>query len=180
MTIIVAVRDHGGIMLGADNDATDGDRFMRRAVPKLWSVTPHIAVGTSGLARLTDVLRCAAWPQLTGLSTLEVANEISRHFVPMLRQEFDAQDNNRRIWALIAVESTLVQLSADLSVVALDAEYWSLGSGELVAMGALAAMKRLNPNLPTRQRADFALDACATHIAGIRPPWVFAETTVAQ
>lgn len=154
--------------------------MMPRAVPKLWNVTPHVAVGTSGRARLTDVMRCAAWPQLTGLSTVEVVNELARHFGPILRSEFELDGNSRRVWALIAVEEKIIEMSGDLSMIALDTAYWALGSGELVAMGALAAMHKLNPLMSARDRITCALETCAEHLSAIRPPWVFAETSIAK
>lgn len=110
---------------------------------------------------------------------MEIVNELSRHFFPLLRAEFDAIDGGRKIWALIAVEDKLFQLSGDLSIVSLDVEYWTLGSGELVAMGALAATRRWCAHASPREQVVASLDACAMHLCNIKPPWVFAETAVA-
>lgn len=177
MTIIAAVRTETGVIMGADNLTHHGDLLMRRAVPKLWAVTPNIAVGCAGETRLIEVLRSAVWPQVAGLSTLEANMELHRHIVPAIKAEFP--DKERDFNAIIAANGALFSLASDLSIVALEEPYWAIGHAKYAAMGALHATHRLAPTMPARERILVALAASADHVSGIRPPWVFAETTIA-
>lgn len=177
MTLIVAVRHETGVVLGADSITHEGERLLVRAVPKLWLASPHIAVGTAGACRFTDVFRLVKWPSLSGLGTEAVAASLSRDIVPQLRDpSLDVEKRNG--WAVVAVDADLFYIGCDLSVTALDEQYTALGSAEMAALGALYAMGKYAPTINARERVISALEAGRAHISGILPPWVVVDTRI--
>lgn len=180
MTCIVAIKTKTGVLMGADSSSVDGQRLIRRANPKLWNVSPRMAIGTAGNCRGGDLVRTAIWP------TLADADDAESTLPRLFRDCWKDEIGNRSTWALVAFDREIFYVGSDASVIRVDAAYSALGSGELPALGALFCFEQVDrmegrSNEPLRAedarvRAVVALIAACEHVEGLRDPYVFAET----
>jgi 20S proteasome alpha/beta subunit len=183
MTCIVAQKTTTGVLLAAETTFSDGPRLLRRATPKLWNVTPRIAIGTAGSCRCGDLLRgFDKWPE-PGVGPDEFGLALGRSLRELLKEEI----KNHNVWALVAMDREIYYVGSDGSVSRQDAAYSALGSGELVALGALFVLERVRrtehgpgalptPTHETKACLITALGAACEHVEGLRGPYTFAET----
>lgn len=181
MTIIVAQKTDSGVALAADNTMADGSRIIRKANPKIVTITSRIAVGCAGLVRLGDVVRDPdRWPLYEHSDLPLFERKLGQFFRDLLKDE----EHDTPFWAIVAVDQEIFYVGPGGSMARVDAPYCALGSAELVALGALHVLHRHagGTNPPTgedaRRRLVTALEACAEHVEAIRPPWSFTETRV--
>ena len=177
--------------MGADNRTSDGARLLMRATPKIYQITPHVVMGSSGHVRIADIVRrnSITFPTRVHGKPLEYpyANQdygqlIGEWFRDVLKDE----PKDARYWAIVAAHNEIYDIGPGGSVVQIAGNYHSSGSGELVALGALYAwnnslvFQRDAPMLPCPELAKegltMALDACAAHVEAITPPWSFIES----
>jgi ATP-dependent protease HslVU (ClpYQ) peptidase subunit len=131
-----------------------------------------MAIGTAGSCRMGDSARAAHWPALDDIAADDRALTLGNAW----REIVDNHgDRDRHVWALIAHDRDIYYAGNDGSVICLDASYTALGSGELVALGALWAFERAGAFTPW-ERVTKAIEAAAEHVAAIRPPFVVVET----
>lgn len=188
MTIICAQKTTTGVVLGADNYASDGNRLIRRATPKLFRVSDRIVFGSSGHVRLGDMLRDqqdrGEFPDpgygSEKKSIWEYEKELGRFFRALLKDEFRASKEGK-LWTILAVDDHLFDIGPDGAVVRVDGRFIATGHVEQFALGALHVINKACPELPTEDKAkewlQTAMEACAEFGDCIRPPWSFASTT---
>lgn len=185
MTIICAQKTTTGVLLGADNTSSDGNKLIRRATPKLCQVSSRIAFGTSGHVRLFDALRLSVangdFPKGQPHESIdEIESEFGKFFRAFLKDEFRASEKGK-LWAVVAVDDCIFDVGMDGAVVRVDGRFMATGSGELVALGALYVLNRRNTKIPTNDVAKVwlqeSMEACAEFSESIRPPWSFVSTT---
>lgn len=185
MTIICAQKTTTGVLLGADNSSSDGNKLLRRSTPKLCQVSPNIAFGTSGHVRLFDMLRDsvakASFPMKMACDSIDdVEAELGRFFRAFLKDEFRANEKGK-LWTLIAVDDQIFDVGMDGAIVRIDGRFMATGSAEHIALGALYIFDRARADLPNeeaaKERIQMAMEACAEFGECIRSPWSFASTT---
>jgi 20S proteasome alpha/beta subunit len=188
MTIILAQKTTTGVLMAADCLMVEEPRLFRRANQKLVQVAPRIAVGTAGLARLGNAVRLSSfWETTIARHELyEGPNQTEATLFRMFSDLLKDESKDAPFWAIVAVDREIFYVGINGSVTREAASYSALGSGELVALGAMFVLRMLREQtkggaaLPTTEEAADELKTalCATveHVQAIRPPWVFAET----
>lgn len=182
-----------GVMLGADNYTSDGARIIHRSNPKIYNVSPRIAMGSSGHVRLCDMLRAEIadgdFPQILGTQTAaEYEPELGKFFRDFLKDEFRAA-KDQSLWTIVAVDDEIFDVGPDGSVVHVDGHFMATGNVERLALGALYAIDKCSVGVDQGEYPDttqakkwlrIAMEACAEFDGSIRPPWTFVSTTKPQ
>jgi 20S proteasome alpha/beta subunit len=186
MTIICAQKTSTGVVLGADNHASDGNRLLRRATPKLCQVSDRVAYGTSGHVRLADMLRDRVargeFPKPERSDPFDVAEyerELGRFFRAFLKDEFFATKESK-LWTIVAVDDHIFDVGPDGAVLRVEGKFIATGNVEQLALGALYVFERCRRDLPNeeaaKERIQIAMEACSEFGENIRPPWSFVFT----
>ena len=176
MTIIAVQKTTTGILMGADNRTSDGVRLLMRATPKIYQISPHIVMGSSGHVRISDIVRHRS-------ITFPKPSDSSREFGVLLGEWFrnvlKDEPNDAKYWAIVAAHNEIYDIGPGGSVVQVAGNYHATGNAELVALGALWVANHALTQLPAPEEAKrivtMALDACAAHVEAITPPWSFLE-----
>lgn len=187
MTIICAQKTKTGVVLGADNNTSDGNKLIRRAVPKLTRVSDRVVFGSSGHVRLADMLRDEVlsnrFPtpiRSNPIDIVGVERELGRFFRSFLKEEFRASEKGK-LWTIVAVDDQIFDVGQDGAVIRIDGTFLATGNVEQLAIGALYVLNRAYRNeLPTEEEAkallQIAMESCAEFGECIRPPWTFMST----
>lgn len=191
MTIICAQKTMTGVMLGADNHASNGNRLVRKATPKLYKVSDRVVFGCSGHVRLADMLRDqnerGEFPNPRDdadggktKSIFEYEKELGRFFRRFLKDEYFATKESK-LWTIVAVDDHIFDIGPDGACVRIDGKFLATGNVEQLALGALYVLNSIHTLVPTEDQAkewvQKAMEACAEFDSCIRLPWTFASTT---
>lgn len=148
MTVIVAAHTTEGITVAADTQTTDGSMKMFGVESKVRTVGPYV-VGTAGSKRVGQVIRYGTqWPALPDVAPADpeaVTRWLVAVVVPAVQQacraagvlteddgvlHFDAM-------ALVVVAGCIAEIDGDGCVHIDRSGRWAIGSGGLIALGAL-------------------------------------------
>lgn len=133
--------------------------------PKVFRLGPEMIVGACGDARWAD-----EWRRIEPLPSGRVPAEIYLRecLIPLVQAGAkSARGSNGE--ALIGFRGRLFVVDTSFAVSALLHNFWAIGSGDLVARGALFA----TVGKPPRKRAVVALEAAKALVAFIDGPWGF-------
>ena len=169
MTAIVAVSDHGRVMLGADSMYCDGDEVIVSADPKVWRIGDWV-LGAAGHVSWMDVLtKHMRWPKCTRRNVdttarLDVPRELRR-----AAQELGMDLEDYECVAVFGAHGRLYLIDSETVVVAVSEGFTAIGSGRQPALGSLYATRR--SKLTPRHRMRTALEAAERYCASVRRPW---------
>lgn len=148
MTCVVGIRGAGGVLLAADSQSSWDNRKMMDARPKVFGLSDVLAVGYCGSGRLGQLLEHG----MAELDDPPLGRDehtwAVKTFVPYLRDVLEAGgflhvhhnvEHFGESAFLMAVRDRLFQVEGDLCVNEHDRGFDAVGSGELVALGTLAA-----------------------------------------
>lgn len=175
MSLVIAIKDKGRFVLGADKQASIGNK-KEHAATKVWEVVgyPGCAMGSVGYARCSQIMQYAGGLIDKNLVSIDEINE--EYVVGILTETIRATLTKYGITSEIKLEDGTGYIShpaipnsfifccqdrgwvinADLSVVEIE-DYVAIGSGAEVARGALFATKDKN----VFERIVLAIDAAA-------------------
>ncbi|CAN7331901.1 hypothetical protein [Neorhizobium tomejilense] len=176
MTCIVALQHNGKVYVGGDAAGTSSWSLsqMISSHPKVFEKS-ELIIGYSGSFRDGQIVRYATefprcHPAMDGHEYL-VTNvaEVIRHSLKAhgaihTKDGVDTMEGN----FLVAFRDRLYTIHSDLCVLESSRPYVAIGSGEDLALGSLHTS---SPDLEPTQRVLLALEAAATHNAGVRPPF---------
>lgn len=183
MTVIVAVRDQAGVVIGADSRTSHGwYGASSHALPKIIahrSAGRSVFIGPAGNVRFSNILRYATLPDDLSPSRDEHQWAVTS-LVPALRAASAAagwteKKNDREDHAgdlLLVIGTRIFNLDCDWAVWEPATPFAAAGSGSDIALGALDAMHRLTPELPGEAMALAALEAACAHNSGCAPPLI--------
>ena len=194
MTCIVAVSDGETVVIGGDSAGTAGQELRLRADPKVFQAGPYV-IGFTTSFRMGQILQYAvdlpAPPR--GETTSQLQAFLVSDLVPVLRHAYAEQgfiksgrfssDRDPKTTAegqelgglfLLGVAGQIFEIGMDFQVGRPFLPYSAVGSGALVALGALHAME-LDSSLLLRERAERALAASESYCASVRGPFHFVE-----
>lgn len=185
MTCIVAVVEGepgpgATVLMAADSGSADGWMAMPMETPKLFRNGPAL-IGCTSSWRFIDLMHHALdVPAVEPtLSSAETYRYMVRDFVPAVRKcltdaGWSEKKNNRDMSgvALIAVNGCLFWLGEDFSVTMPATRYCAVGSGYLVAIGALAASE--DGDVLPQQRLGHVMKIVERHCATVRGPFTVA------
>lgn len=174
MTAIVGLVHDGRVLIGADSAASGGWTIGVRRDAKVFRSGRYV-LGFTTSFRMGQILR---WsfdpPQPPGNGQLE--RFMCTTWIDAVREALKAggwakKDSEQESGGnfLVGVAGRLFEVYADYQVGEAVAEYAAAGSGEQVALGALAATADLR--LPPKRRVGLALSAAERHIATVRGPF---------
>lgn len=181
MTVIVAVRDAAGVVIGADSRVSWG--WYRVAPSTLPKVIAHrsggkgIFIGVSGYSRFMDIVRYAQiqddlspgrdehqWAVTSLVPTLRSACEGAG----WTRKDDSRESNSSSV--VVVIGQRIMSLDSDWSVSESASPFLATGSGGVIAMGALDALHRHRPDMTAEAMALAALEAACSHDGGCAPP----------
>lgn len=183
MTVIVAVRDEQGVVVGADTRTMFGWEAATGRQEKVtaWRAASGrvLYLGASGAVRLANVARFLELPEGLGDGGTDDHAWMVKSLVPALRAAsseagFTEKEKDREAHggALLAVTGGRVfSVGSDWSVFEPVDPYWTIGSGAAIASGALHAILSVAPGLSAEHAARAALEAACAHSASCGAPF---------
>lgn len=185
MTCVAGVKTATGVLLAGDSRGTNDDAGSQATftAPKVFRLTSEIAVGYCGSFRMGQLLEHHV--TTTALRGDEASWAITE-LVPTIREVlkthgYTTVENNEETAGsfLLAVRGRLFEVHSDFAVLERDDAYTAIGSGQMVALGAMHAL--WEPKIghtPAAARAFLktALDAAAAFATGVAPPYRFTTT----
>lgn len=188
MTVIIAVQDEAGVVIGADSRISFGwSSAAPGAQQKVFegrSGGRPFYIGVSGYSRLMDIARYAVIPDdlnpardehQWAVTSLVPALRAACEAAGWTRKEESRETNSSSL--LLVVGKRIMQVASDWAVFEPAQRYYAVGSGSQVATGALAALFAAAPSLPAEAKALTALEAACTHDSGCGAPLVVRRCT---
>lgn len=184
MTCVVALADERRVVVAADSAGASfnpPEEIYTLQVPKVFRSGPWV-IGYAASWRFGQILQHhVEWPAPppdTDLISFFVVERIGRLREVLKQQGFlrtDADGRQRGGQVVIGYQNQIVLINERFEVARLEEPYAAIGSGRLVAYGALHALADL-PGLGLEQRAERALAAACCYVPGIRGPFVLEAT----
>jgi ATP-dependent protease HslVU (ClpYQ) peptidase subunit len=176
MTCIVGVVDDLGVVVGADSIAVSNWTMTIRADPKVFRLGEFL-IGFCGSYRIGQAIRYGFKPPKSRRGT-DPHEYMATAFIDSLRERFrDAgcmgKENHRDDGGTILVgfRGRLFRIDADFQVGESLCGHAAIGMGEEIALGALWAVRTLQPNIGTELLVELALRAAEKNNAGVREPF---------
>lgn len=183
MTCIVGIRHGERVTLGGDSlTMFHGNAVRVRATPKVY-VKHELAFGFTGLCRVADVIQHEL--DLPRLSDALDSRWLVTRLIQPLRSTLSAQgarhtENGEETYPgeiLVGGRGQLYMIDAAFAVHAVASDYFAVGAGADVALGALYALED-EMALPSgdreaEQRARIALGAAQAYGPWVREPFHF-------
>lgn len=183
MTAIVAVAGPRGVVIGGDSAGTDdawGTGLHQE--PKVWEAGP-LVFGACGSFRVSQLLRYQLPLPVPELAVEPMAY-LTGPLVDAMRQTLEAggaltvwqEDTTEELNGsslVVGYAGRVFEVFEDFGVGELTTGYAAVGSGAVLAYGALAATegRRMTP----AARVELALEVAERHNAAVRRPWVILE-----
>lgn len=181
MTVIVAVKAGGRVVMGGDSFSGTYEYVLEEASPKVFTRTVHdekgmfrcsALFGVSGDYRGTVLLRnmdLPAWPE-----GIKPEAYVGIHLVNAMREAFreggyaqkESEQESHDLTLLVGLLGRLFSVWQTFDVLE-SKEYMAVGAGMYVALGALHATRGMRPE----ERVRLALEAAAEHNPMVRPPF---------
>lgn len=155
MTVIAAYWKENSASIGGDCGAydVDSDLLQKSRIPKVWT-SQNALVGVAGTQRAINVAQKIYVDDPYALARQMQVAEIRGEWV-----------------ALMVRKDGIYELDSDGSVFHFTEPYSAIGSGQAVALGALAAVNLVTPDIPTSTAVNIALEASGLHTASCIPPY---------
>lgn len=192
MTIIIAQKITTGVLVSADNTMSAGSILVRRASPKLSSLGSRVVAGFAGLVRLNNIAQHDVrntspddWNMRAEPGALfptprpgETPDDYERELGAYFRALMKDEPSDVSFYGLVCLDREIFRVGPKGSVTRVLSAYDAIGLAETVALGAFFATKsdEIPDHREAFRRAEIALEACAEHVEGIRPPWIHAQT----
>lgn len=175
MTTILGIEHADGALLAADSMGSGGGSA-DTCVPSKLIRHGEIILGFTGSFRMGDLLRYHL--ELEPVPRSDMPRHIVTSVIPAIRAVYKdhglATDNGGADACgalLIALRGRVYEVCPDYQVNRSAFGYNAVGSGSMVALGALSASAGTHMSPQTRAKA--ALVAAQKHATGTRPPWRF-------
>ena len=172
MTCIIGLVEGGKTYMGADSAAVSGVNICTRKDEKIFHSPPFL-IGFTTSFRMGQLLRYSL--KIRGkVRNNDIFKFMCTHFVDACRESFKAGGWSGAVEGrenggcfLVAYKNRLFTVESDFQVGEVHDKYAALGSGDLVAMGAMHATQTENPI----ERINRALSASECFISSVRRPF---------
>ena len=186
MSVVVAIKENGKIMMGADSQCTKGGTRRSLSNPnnyKIWKVldSENCLLGHVGLVREANVIRVARdlVPEMAQLKDKVDFSFVVKRLVPTMFEELEEYrvikkgDNPPEFDSsfLFAYKDKLFYISGNGTVIEID-DYCAIGSGECEAIGSLLSTE----GEPCEERIKKAIKASAANDIYVDYPIVITDT----
>ena len=178
MTCIVGLVAKDKVWMGGDSCASDPAEKVIRKDPKVF-INGEFLLGYAGSYRFGQLLRFKFTPpgQKEGQDDFEY---LVTDWVDALRTVCkdagltkieDNEETRPDCSALIGFKGKLYVLDSDLQVGEPSSNYYSIGIGAGIALGALFAIKA-SSSMVAKKQIQLSLEAAATYAVGVEAPFV--------
>ena len=186
MSVVVAIKENGKIMMGADSQCTKGGTRRSLSNPnnyKIWKVldSENCLLGHVGLVREANVIRVARdlVPEMAQIKDKVDFSFVVKRLVPTMFEELEEYrvikkgDNPPEFDSsfLFAYKDKLFYISGNGTVIEID-DYCAIGSGECEAIGSLLSTEGESPD----ERIKKAIKASAANDIYVDYPIVITDT----
>lgn len=186
MSVVVAIKENGKIMMGADSQCTKGGTRRSLSNPnnyKIWKVldSENCLLGHVGLVREANVIRVARdlVPEMAQIKDKVDFSFVVKRLVPTMFEELEEYrvikkgDNPPEFDSsfLFAYKDKLFYISGNGTVIEID-DYCAIGSGECEAIGSLLSTEGESPE----KRIKKAIKASAANDIYVDYPIVITDT----
>ena len=186
MSVVVAIKENGKIMMGADSQCTKGGTRRSLSNPnnyKIWKVldSENCLLGHVGLVREANVIRVARdlVPEMAQIKDKVDFSFVVKRLVPTMFEELEEYrvikkaDNPPEFDSsfLFAYKDKLFYISGNGTVIEID-DYCAIGSGECEAIGSLLSTE----GEPPEERIKKAIKASAANDIYVDYPIVITDT----
>ena len=186
MSVVVAIKENGKIMMGADSQCTKGGTRRSLSNPnnyKIWKVldSENCLLGHVGLVREANVIRVARdlVPEMAQIKDKVDFSFVVKRLVPTMFEELEEYrvikkgDNPPEFDSsfLFAYKDKLFYISGNGTVIEID-DYCAIGSGECEAIGSLLSTEGESPE----ERIKKAIKASAANDIYVDYPIVITDT----
>lgn len=178
MTCIVGIETSTGVLLGADSVNSSGWTTQVKADSKIWRKS-DVGYGLSGSPRMGQLIRyrfeAPEWNATTNLSRF-MATDFVDALRDVLKAGGHAEKENEKERTdssfLVAIRGEVFHVQGDYQTTRYAQGFAAIGSGQLLALGALHATQDLdNP----KARVRLALEAASEFSGNVGPPFHFLE-----
>ena len=175
MTCIAAIAEGGTVWMGADSAGSNGSRINTRADPKIYEVG-EMLIGFTTSYRMGQLLgyKLCLPHHHTDVSILDY---LHNDFIDAVRETLKSGGYAREDCGaetggtfLVGYRGRIFQVESDFQIGEQASNYDAVGSGVLVALGALYATSGVG--LSPEKRIKIALRAAEEHAVGVRGPIV--------
>lgn len=180
MTCIVGLVEGGTVWIGGDSAGTDSwDHQCSVKAPKVFR-RGEFLFGCTTSFRMLQLLQFAFQPPVhhpdVAVETFIVIEFMSAWRTCLSSNGWLKKQNDREEGGtfLAAYRGRLFKIQDDHSAFEVSEGYNAVGSGYMVALGALHATPAMAPH----DRVGAALSAAATHVASVRGPFVIEQAPV--
>lgn len=186
MSVVVAIKENGKIMMGADSQCTKGGTRRSLSNPnnyKIWKVldSENCLLGHVGLVREANVIRVARdlVPEMAQIKDKVDFSFVVKRLVPTMFEELEEYrvikkgDTPPEFESsfLFAYKDKLFYISGNGTVIEID-DYCAIGSGECEAIGSLLSTEGESPE----ERIKKAIKASAANDIYVDYPIVITDT----
>lgn len=183
MTCIVAAKENGKTVIGADSCTTVGDKKLVNMVngSKLVRFDSFI-VGLSGTGPLKEILdsmlagspctceetcECVSWRDFPIESTLDVVKFLDK-FMEIYQERGDAESMESVELLLITADKIFCTMGE--STVFEVGDFWAVGSGSDYALGVMETFRIMHPRHDRRAAVHQAIEIACKYSSGCEPP----------
>ena len=186
MSVVVAIKENGKIMMGADSQCTKGGTRRSLSNPnnyKIWKVldSENCLLGHVGLVREANVIRVARdlIPEMAQIKNKVDFSFVVKRLVPTMFEELEEYRVIKKgdtppefdSSFLFAYKDKLFYISGNGTVIEID-DYCAIGSGECEAIGSLLSTEGESPE----ERIKKAIKASAANDIYVDYPIVITDT----
>lgn len=162
MTIICAVEDENGVVMGCDSQASTDSRKYESETPKLFRNGEYL-FGACGSLRMSQLLQYALDPPR--VDDWDLDRIIATQFVDAVREAFREggfeSTKDDAVFGgnfLVAVRGRVYEIQPDYGFFRAAAGIYTIGSGDDVAIGAIHALAALDAEARVRAGVQAATD----------------------
>ena len=186
MSVVVAIKENGKVMIGADSQCTRGGTRRTLSNPnnyKVWRVldAENCLLAHVGLVREANIIRVARElvPEMAQIKNKIDFSFVVQHLVPRMFAELEEyraikkSDGSLEFDSsfLFAYKDKLFYISGNATVIEID-DYVAIGSGECEAIGSLLSTE----GEPSEERIKKAIKASAASDIYVDYPIVITDT----
>lgn len=177
MTCVVAVTDGTTVTMGGDSCFSDDTTHGTIKHPKVFRVGEFV-IGASGSLRVMQTIRYSFEPPPPPARNVD--RYMSTEFVAALRDALRAAgtlkikngvEESPESDLLVGLRGRIYLVQEDFQATRCQGDYLAIGSGDLVALGALEVTK----DWEARDRVHAALKASAKHCTGVSGPFRYVS-----
>lgn len=182
MSCVIGYADNEKIYIGGDSACVNIETFdiRTRRDPKVF-IKDNFIFGYVGSYRVGQVLRYSFVIPPKPKGGMKDFDYLCSIFVPSLIASLKENDcfqyKNEGEFVfdgkiMVGFDKNIYVISSDLQVTCELGTYFTIGSGESYAIGALHTMEKMNIDLPPEKKIEFALETAEYYNSSVRRPFI--------